>query len=135
MYSSETQVRVRYGETDKMNYVYYGNYALFYELGRTEMLRELGFTYRYIEENGFMLPVLSMNANYIKSASYDDLLTIKTSIKAKPGVRIKFDYEIYNEQNELINKGDTTLVFIDIEKNRPAKSPEFFNKVMDKYFE
>ena len=82
-----------------------------------------------------MLPVLSMNANYIKSASYDDLLTIKTSIKAKPGVRIKFDYEIYNEQNELINKGDTTLVFIDIEKNRPAKSPEFFNKVMDKYFE
>lgn len=135
MYSSETKVRVRYGETDKMNYVYYGNYALFYELGRTEMLRDLGFTYRNIEENGFMLPVLSMNSNYIKSASYDDLLTIRTTIKVKPMVKIKFDYEIYNEQNELINKGDTTLVFIDIEKNKPAKSPEFFNIVIDKYFE
>ena len=134
MLTTKTKIRVRYAETDKMNFVYYGNYAQYYEIGRTEMLRQLGFTYRSLEEKGIILPVLTLNVKYIKSASYDDLLTIKTSIKELPKVRIKFDYEIYNEKNELINKGNSTLVFIDIKKNRPVTAPDFFIKIISKYF-
>lgn len=134
MLTTITQVRVRYAETDKMNYVYYGNYAQYYEIGRTEMLRELGFTYRYLEDKGYMLPVLTLNVKYLKSASYDDLLTIKTSIKEMPSVRIKFDYEIYNEKKQLINKGDSTLVFIDIKKNKPVVAPDFFIKIISENF-
>ncbi len=135
MLTTETKVRVRYAETDKMNFVYYGNYAQYYEIGRTEMLRELGFTYRSLEEKGVILPVLTLNVKYLKSASYDDLLTIKTSIKELPKVRIKFDYEIYNEKNELINKGDSTLVFIDAKKNKPIMAPDFFLKIISKFFQ
>lgn len=134
MFTTITQVRVRYAETDKMNYVYYGNYAQYYEIGRTEMLRELGFTYRSLEDKGYMLPVLTLNVKYLKSASYDDLLTIKTSIKKMPSVRIKFDYEIYNEKKQLINKGDSTLVFIDIKKNKPVVAPDFFIKIISENF-
>lgn len=134
MLTTITQVRVRYAETDKMNYVYYGNYAQYYEIGRTEMLRELGFTYRSLEDKGYMLPVLTLNVKYLKSASYDDLLTIKTSIKEMPSVRIKFDYEIYNEKKQLINKGDSTLVFIDIKKNKPVVAPDFFIKIISENF-
>lgn len=134
MFTTITQVRVRYAETDKMNYVYYGNYAQYYEIGRTEMLRELGFTYRSLEDKGYMLPVLTLNVKYLKSASYDDLLTIKTSIKEMPSVRIKFDYEIYNEKKQLINKGDSTLVFIDIKKNKPVVAPDFFIKIISENF-
>jgi acyl-CoA thioester hydrolase len=126
LYSYTSQVRVRYGETDQMGYVYYGNYALYYETGRVEMLRSLGISYRSMEEQGVMLPVLSLNCKYILPAKYDDLLTIKTTLVTQPNVRISFEYEIYNEAQVLVNKGDTTLVFASTTTGKPMQAPDWF---------
>lgn len=123
-YTHETQLRVRYGETDQMAYVYYGNYAQYFEVARVEWLRSLGISYKKLEEEGIMLPVLKLEVNYHKPGKYDDLLTIKTSVKKKPSVRIEFHFEIYNEQKELLTTGFTSLVFIDMERNRPTKAPQ-----------
>ena len=135
MYISETKLRVRYGETDQMGYVYYGNYPLYYEVARTEMIRKLGWPYKKIEENGIMLPVLSLNVKYIKPAFYDDELTIKTIIRKLPSARIEFEYEVYNENNELINKGETSLVFVDMKTMKPTVAPKGFLDDIKKYFE
>ncbi|MFO7924722.1 MAG: thioesterase family protein [Bacteroidales bacterium] len=134
MYSHETRIRVRYGETDAMGVVYYGVYPLYYETGRTEMMRHLGFTYREMEEMGIIMPVISMNCRYRKPARYDDLLTIKTIVKKMPETKILFDYEIYNEQKELVNEGQTTLVFLDSEKGRPVRIPGFLKSVLEPIF-
>ena len=124
MYLHSTQIRIRYGETDQMGYVYYGNYAQFFEIGRVEMLRSLGLSYRQMEEAGIMLPVINFSVKYIKPAHYDDLITIKTIINEIPGVKIKFDYEIYNEKNTLLTKAHTELVFVKKTDMRPTMAPE-----------
>jgi acyl-CoA thioester hydrolase len=134
MYISETTVRVRYAETDKMGYVYYGNYTHYYEVGRVEAMRQLGTSYKEMEDNGIMLPVYTCNLKYIKPALYDDLLVIKTVIKELPTLKIIFDYEIYNQKNELINTGNTVLVFIDMSNNKPCRAPESFIEKIKKYF-
>jgi acyl-CoA thioester hydrolase len=134
MFISEIKIRVRYGETDRMGYVYYGNYAEYFEVARVEALRELNLNYKDIEEQGFLLPVYTFSIKYFKPAYYDDLLTIKTIIKELPLVRIIFEYETYNEKKELLNKGETTLVFIDKATNKPCKAPDFFIEKMKKYF-
>lgn len=134
MYISETTVRVRYAETDKMGYVYYGNYTHYYEVGRVEAMRQLGTSYKEMEDNGIMLPVYTCSLKYIKPALYDDLLIIKTVIKELPTLKIIFDYEIYNQKNELINTGNTVLVFIDMSSNRPCRAPESFIEKIKKYF-
>ncbi|WP_010517998.1 acyl-CoA thioesterase [Croceivirga radicis] len=123
--------RVRYGETDQMGVVYHGNYATYLEVGRVEWLRDLGVSYKQMEENGVMLPVIDLQLKYKKSAKYDDLITIKTILKKKPGVRIEFDYEIYNEKNELLVEASTTLVFMDKEKMRPVKCPDYILEKLD----
>lgn len=135
MFVHEEKVRVKYAETDQMGYVYYGNYATYYEVARTEMLRKTGFSYKELEEIGVMMPVLEMNIKYHQPAKYDDLLTIRVIIKEKPSVRIKFDYEVYNEQGVLLNTGMTQLVFVDMKRNRPCRAPEVFMKKMEPYFD
>ena len=125
MLSHTTQIRVRYGETDQMGYVYYGNYAQYFEVGRVEWLRNLGVTYKRMETSGIMLPVLNLNINYLKPAKYDDLLILKTSLVKKPSVRIEFDFELSNEADELLTKGYTSLVFIDMKKNKPTRAPAY----------
>ena len=133
MINNEIKIRVRYGETDQMGYVYYGNYAQYLEVGRVEWLRNLGVSYKSLEESGIMLPVLNLNVNYIKPAKYDDLLTIVTSLSKKPLVKIEFDFEIFNEQKELLTRGYTSLVFIDMKKNKPTKAPqELLDKIYSK---
>lgn len=134
MYSFDSKVRVRYGETDAMGIVYYGVYPLYYETGRTEMMRHLGFTYRKMEEMGIIMPVISLNCRYRKPARYDDLLTIRTIVNEMPETRIVFDYEVYNEGNELVNEGRTTLVFMDRDKSRPVKIPGFLKAVLEPCF-
>lgn len=124
MLTATTQIRVRYSETDQMGYVYYGNYAAYFEVARVELLRTYNISYKELESKGIMLPVIKLEVNYHKPGKYDDLLTIKTSINKKPGVTIDFDFEIYNEQNELITTGFTKLVFIDMKRNRPKKPPK-----------
>ncbi len=134
MYQSSTNVRVRYSETDKMGIVYHGNYAAFFEIGRTDALRELGLSYKQFEEEGIMMPVLDMSFNFHKSACYDDLLTIRTFLKSLPGVRIRFDYEIYNLKNDLITSGHVTLVCVKTSTKRPCQCPAALTIALLPYF-
>ena len=134
MYTHHTENRIRYGETDQMGYCYYGNYALFLEIGRVEALRSLGITYKSLENTEILLPVLELNIKYIKPSFYDDLITIKTTISILPNVKIFFEYEIYNEKKELITKASTTLVFINKSTMRPTKCPENLLLKLKPYF-
>jgi acyl-CoA thioester hydrolase len=134
MYSHSTKIRVRYGETDQMGYMYYGNYAQYYEVGRVEMLRSLGMSYSSMEADGIMMPVLELKCKYIKPALYDQEITVKTIIKTLPGIRIFFEYELYNENEELINIGATTLVFVDMKKKKPTNPPENFMEKLSVFF-
>ena len=124
MLQFNASIRVRYGETDKMGYVYYGNYAQYFEVARVELLRSLGVSYKSLEDSGVMLPVLHFDIKYIKPAYYDDLLTIKTIVEEVPQVKIKFKYETYNQENVLLNVAETTLVFVDMKSNKPTMCPE-----------
>ncbi len=135
MYISETQVRVRYAETDQMGFVYHGNYPAYYEVGRTEALRSLGTSYHELEERGVMMPVIDMKMKYIKPGRYDDLLTIRTIIPEVPVTRMQFIYEIYNEAGTMINRGENTLIFLSKERNRPVRCPEWLHKIyVDAFF-
>lgn len=136
MYQSEVQIRVRYAETDQMGYVYYGNYASYFEVARTEAFRRAGIHYKTMEENGVMMPVLELKCKYIRPARYDDLLTIKLFVRNKPkGSRILFEYETYNEAGDLLNIGETTMVFVAMEKNKPVPVPQNILDVLEPYFE
>ncbi|MEO9967320.1 MAG: thioesterase family protein [Reichenbachiella sp.] len=134
MFEAQTTTRVRYSETDQMGYVYYGNYAMYYEIGRVETLRQLGFSYNEMENAGVMMPVLNMNTNYHLPGRYDELLTIKVKIPSFPKARILFQYEIFNEKDQLINSGETTLVFINMKSNRPCRVPNELVEFLEPYF-
>lgn len=134
MFDTETTIRVRYGETDKMSYVYYGNYASYFEVARVEALRTLGMSYRSMEEDGILLPVLDYKVKYFKPALYDDLLKVRTIIPCMPSVRIVFEYEIFNEAGIKLTEAETTLVFIDQESGRPRKAPELLLDKLNPYF-
>lgn len=134
MYRSETSLRVRYGETDQMGYLYYGNYASYYEVARVESLRQLGLTYKAIEEKGVMMPVLENHSRYLAPARYDELLRIETVVREKPGIRIRFEYEFFNEDNKLIHQGETLLVFVNMTTNRPCRAPVELEHVLSKFF-
>lgn len=118
-------IRVRYGETDPMKYVYYGNYAQYFEVARVELFRTLGISYDEIEKRGIFLPVSEYKIKYIRPALYDQLLEIHTSVKKIPGVKIEFDYEIYNEDKVKITEASTTLFFLDAETNKIVRCPDF----------
>lgn len=134
MYKGETQIRVRYGETDQMGYVYYGRYAEYFEVGRTEVFRELGLNYRQFEERGFMLPVSEMKIRYFKPARYDDLLRVVTRLEELPTARIRFHYETFNEANELLNEGEVALVFADSKTRRPVRPPKDMIEKLQPFF-
>jgi len=124
MFINHTEIRIRYSETDRMGYCYYGNYAQFFEIGRVESLRKLGISYKALEDSGIMLPVLDYQVKFIKPSFYDDLITIKTMIKKMPKARIEFEYEIYDENNTLLTTAQTTLVFIQSTTMKPCPPPK-----------
>ena len=128
MYTTETQIRIHYALTDQMGVVYHGNYAQYFEMGRVEWLRNIGFSYKFMEEKGIMLPVVSLNVNFKKPARYDDLLRVRTVFKSQTFVKIEFDYEIYNEQNELLTIANSILVFVDMKTGRPTLPPDYVNE-------
>ncbi len=134
MYSVEVKLRVRYSETDKMNYVYHGNYPQYYEVGRVEWLRSLGMSYRQLEEEGIIMPVIEMHLKFIAPAYYDEELTIRATVKELPNTRIRFYYEVFNESGKLINQGDNTLVFVDGETRRPMRIPMVLKEKLNPYF-
>lgn len=135
MYATITAIRVRYGETDRMGYLYYGNYALYYEVGRVEMIRELGLSYRKMEDEGIIMPVAELKSKYIRPALYDDLITVKTILKAYPqDHKITFYSELYNEKEELLNLGATTLVFLEAKTRQKIEIPSILAEKIKPFF-
>ncbi|WP_076386963.1 acyl-CoA thioesterase [Kaistella chaponensis] len=125
-------LRVRYAETDPMKYVYYGNYAQYFEVARVELFRSLGISYDEIESQGIWLPVSEYNIKYLKPALYDEVLEIHTFIKKIPGVRVEFEYEIYNSSKQKITEAKTTLFFLDSKTNKIVKCPSFLMELIEK---
>ena len=134
MFTHDHQLRVRYGDTDQMGYVYYGNDAYYYEHARAEAIRSLGLTYKELEDAGTMMPITRMNIRYIHPAFYDELLTIKTIIPELPGRLILFKYEVRNQKNVLINEGETQLIFIHIGTNKIQSAPELLVERLKPFF-
>lgn len=135
MYEHVTTVRVRYAETDQMNIVYYGNYAQYFEVGRAECIRNLGFTYKKMEEMGVRMPVVTLSCNFLRPAHYDDLITIKTVLKEMPlKHEIEFYHEVFNEKNKLLTTGKVTLYFINIQTNKRTEMPAEFKATLYPFF-
>ena len=130
MKRNETQIRVRYAETDTMGILHHAMYPVYFEEGRTELMRSLGMSYDEIEKKGVILPVYSVNIRYLRPAYYDDLLTLKTEVAELKGVRIKFEYKLFNENTVLLATGDVTLAFTNGESFKPIRPPEWFVSLM-----
>ena len=134
MFTFDWPIRVRYAETDKMGYTYYGNYATYLEVARVEALRSLGISYKELEDQGIMLPVLEYYIKYFKPAYYDEELLVHVMIKKQPGTRIEFEYEMYNKSGEKINYSKTTLVFVDVKSGKPTRPPVKVKQAFDRFF-
>jgi len=125
MITSENKIQIRYDEVDKMGYVYHGNYARFYHISRTELMRKIGFSDKELEAKNILLPVIEMNIKYLKPVFYDDVITIKTTLQNIPASRMRFKHEVYNSNNEVINQAESTVVFVDMQTRKPMKAPGF----------
>jgi len=135
MFTHETKIRVRYGETDQMGYLYYGNYAQYYEVGRAEMVRSLGLSYKSMEEDhGVLMPVMSLSKRFVRPAYYDNLLTVKTTLRKLPNKFITFHHEIFNEQNKLVNGGSVKLCFVNAKTNKSIPAPEYLMEKLRPFF-
>jgi len=135
MFTTETQIRIHYALTDQMGMVYHGHYAQFYEIGRAEAIRQIGYTYKDIEEMGIIMPVVDIHSRFLRPAKYDDLITVKTTLRELPAHhKIMFHHEIYNEQDELLNTGDITLYFMDARTMKRCEMPGELREKLAKYF-
>jgi len=128
-----TQYRILYADTDMMGVIYYGNYGRLYEMGRTEMIREMGMPYIELENQGIVMPVFSVEAKYRKVLKYDELITIETTVKDMPGARMEFFHTIYNEEGSLAHEAKVVLVFLNTHTNRPVRAPEALVKLLQNY--
>ncbi len=135
MFTHEIKLRTRYAEIDRMGFVYYGNYAQYFEVARVEAMRSIGFNYKDFEDSGLIMPVIDFSVEYFKAALYDEELTVKLFIHKMPAVRIHFDYETYNAGGELLNTARTTLVFTEKKNLKPVRLPSDFAAALVKYFE
>lgn len=133
MITHHYQFRVKYPDTDKMGTMHHANYAQYYEAARWELFRSIGIPYSRIEQEGFMCPVIRMSFKFLKITRYDELLTVKTTLKAIKGVRLWFEYKLYNEQNELINEAETELAFVGVNDWKPCKAPDFLLQSIKKH--
>ena len=135
MFSSKTTIRVRYAETDQMGVVYHGNYAQFYEVGRAESIRELGYTYADIEKMGVIMPIVELHSKFIRPALYDDLLTIKTFLKELPlHHKIEFYQEVYNEKEQLLNTARVVLYFLEAKTMQKTTMPKHMLHKLESFF-
>lgn len=133
MITYEFQFRVTYPDTDKMGTMHHANYVKYYEMARWELLRSIGVPYSSIEQAGIMCPVLKLHFSFLKTTSYDELLTVKTTLKEIKGVRMWFEYKMYNQNNELINKADTELAFVGLNNWKPCKAPDFLLEAINNF--
>jgi acyl-CoA thioester hydrolase len=135
MYQHETQIRVRYGETDQMGYLYYGNYAQYYEVGRAEAIRALGISYKMLEEvHGILMPVMSLEMRFVRPALYDELLTVRTTLREMPAETIVFHMEIFNERKKLVNGGRVKLCFVEAKTNKTILTPAYLSEKLQPFF-
>jgi len=135
MFVTETQIRIHYALTDQMGIVYYGHYAQFYEIGRTEAIRQIGYTYKEIEAMGIIMPVVEIHSRFLRPAKYDDLITVKTTLKEMPTHhKIVFHADIFNEQDELLNTGMVSLFFVDVKTMKRTAMPEALKGKLIGYF-
>ena len=136
MYAFETQIRVRYGETDQMGYLYYGNYAQYFEVGRVETIRSLGITYKELEEVlGIWLPVVSLEMRFVRPAFYDDLLSVRSEIRELPDEYITFHVEVYNEKRKIVNSGRVRLCFFDSKTKKVVHAPDYLLEKLRPFFQ
>ena len=136
MFRHETTIRVRYAETDQMNIVYYGNYAQYFEVGRVEAIRSLCMSYKSLEEKGVLLPVVELNIRYLRSAHYDDLLTIRSEIRELPvDHKITFHQEVYNEEGKLLTSGTVLLYFLDANSRKRVNIPPELKDSLSSFFQ
>jgi len=134
MITNHIEVRVRYGETDRMGYLHHGNYALYFEEGRTELLRNLGSSYREMEDAGLMLPVVSLTVEFLQPAHYDDVVTVTTSLRELPRSRLTFDYEAAREDRSLVARGQTVHAFLDCATRKPRRAPQNFLALLQRHW-
>ena len=135
MFIHETQIRVRYGETDQMGYLYYGTYAQYYEVGRAEAIRSLGLSYKEMETvHGVMMPVMSLQMRFVRPALYDDLLTIRTTLRHLPTDTMTFHVEIFNEKKKLVNGGSVKLCFVEMKTNQSVPTPQYLLNSLKSFF-
>lgn len=135
MFESSTSIRVRYADTDQMNVVYYGNYATYFEVARTESIRALGFTYKEMEQMGVMMPVVELHCKYLRPAHYDDLLEVKAVVKELPSDhRIEFHQEVYNQAGKLLTIGRVVLYFIDMKTKEKTTMPAVLRERLEPFF-
>jgi len=134
MIENKTKIRIRYGETDRMGYAYYGNYATYFEVARVETLRKIGISYRELEDDGIILPVRDYKIRYHKPAYYDDEITVKTRISEIPKIRFHFTFQTFNKNGELLNEAEITLVFVNKKTQKPVLIPTNLKKKMEKFF-
>ena len=135
MFETTTQIRVRYAETDQMRVVYHGNYAQYFEVGRVEAIRSLGFSYKNLEDMGVIMPIVELTSKFLRPAHYDDLLTIKTMLKELPNNhKIEFHQEVYNQHDKLLTIGKVVLYFIDAATKERTEMPQEWRDVMTPYF-
>lgn len=134
MFTHNTKLRVRYSETDQMGYVYYGRYAEYFEAARVEAFRSLGISYKAMEEQGILMPVLNLNINYYKPLYYDEELRVEVTIPELPTLRIKFIYKVYNSAGELTADGETTLLFVDGVTRKPIRMPAEVTSALETHY-
>lgn len=135
MISNKTEIRIRYADTDQMQFVYNGKYLEFFEVGRTELIRSTGLSYKKVESEGYQLPLVEAHLEYISAAFYDDILVIESSLKEIPKLKMRIDYKIFRkENNELVTEGYTEHVFINKETKKPVRPPEFFIDAINRFY-
>jgi len=135
MVTHETKILTRYGETDRMGVIFHANYIIYYEIARTEMLKDLGdYSYKAMEEDGIMMPVVEIRSNYVKPAYYDEELTVRTTLEEMPRSKITFRYEVFNQRNELINTGVAVLAFMKADTRIPSRPPARLLKLLQPHF-
>jgi len=134
MITAENRIEIRYDEVDKMGYVYHGNYAKYYHISRTVLMNQIGICDRELEKQNIILPIIKMNIRYLKPVFYGDIITVRTSLKELPEIRMQFYHEVLNQNSEIINKAESTLIFVDSKSRKPIRIPEnVFNKLQS-YF-
>jgi acyl-CoA thioester hydrolase len=133
MFVSEKHVEVRYAETDQMGVVYHANYLVWFELGRTQLIKDLGFDYGEMERQGALSPVVDLQISYKKSLKYGQKAIVKTSIKSVGPIRVVYSYEVFNEDGDLCSTGESTHVLVSKDTFKPLKFKKEFPKWYEAY--